>query len=344
MKPDLWSADDGPLWDLHLSGFIFPSMTAADEAGVFDHLAAAPGTAEDVAQRLGLNRRATRSILPLLASAGLLLQRLGRYYVSETARIFLLRESPFYWGPVLGLIREIPMTHANVAAALRAPETVAIWDAAGPDNPTSGWSEGSIAPDLAKAIAAYMDANCLCASLVAAQRVDVSESRSLLDVGGGSGCFSIALAKANPRLRCTIMDLQSMCDVAMGYVREAGVHNRVDVCPVDMFRQEWPRGHDTILFSNIFHDWDFGTCTALARKAYDALPGGGRILLHEMLLDDTHDGPPTAAAFSVYMLLATKGQQFTAAELARLLTEVGFVRLTLTPCHGYFSVIAAVKP
>jgi hypothetical protein len=45
------------------------------------------------------------------------------------------------------------------------------------------------------------------------------------------------------------------------------------------------------------------------------------------------------------MLLATKGQQFTAAELARVLTEVEFGRLTLTPrCHGYFSVMAAVKP
>jgi acetylserotonin N-methyltransferase len=337
------SSDDRPLWDLHLSAFVFCSLAAADELGIFDDLAAAPGNFEEVANRLGLNRRAVRTLLPLLASSGLLLQRLGRYHISETARNFLLRASPFYWGPVLALIREVPMTHTSVTAALKAPETTANWDIT-TDKPTNAWSEGSIAPDLAKAIAAYMQANCLSAALVTARQIDMSRTRRLLDVGGGSGCFSIALARANPTLRCTIMDLQGMCDVAMGYIHEAGVSDRVDARPVDMFRQEWPRGHDTILFSNIFHDWDFRACAKLAKKAYEALPAGGRILLHEMLLDDTHDGPPTAAAFSVYMLLATKGQQFTAAELSELLTSVGFVGIEVIPMHGYFAVIAAEKP
>jgi cyclopropane fatty-acyl-phospholipid synthase-like methyltransferase len=141
-----------------------------------------------------------------------------------------------------------------------------------------------------------------------------------------------------------MMDLKEMCDVALDYVRKAGVADQVDACAVDMFRQAWPSGYDAIFLSNIFHDWDFETCAELAAKAYAALSSGGRILLHEMLLDDTHDGPATAVAFSMYMLLGTKGQQFTATELTGLLTDVGFGSVEITPTHGYYAVVSARKP
>jgi hypothetical protein len=139
------------------------------------------------------------------------------------------------------------------------------------------------------------------------------------------------------------MDLKEMCDVAMDYVNQEGLGARVSPAAVDMFREPWPSGHDAVFFSNIFHDWDFETCAQLAAKAYATLPVGGRILLHEMLLDDTHDGPATAVAFSMYMLLATKGQQFTAVELANLLTGAGFADVKITPTHGFYAVLSARK-
>ena len=91
-----------------------------------------------------------------------------------------------------------------------------------------------------------------------------------------------------------------------------------------MFREPWPKGYDAVFFSNIWHDWNFRTCAWLAARAYEALPRGGRIMLHEALLDDDGSGPPTTAAFSMLMLLATQGQQFTFAELKALLENAGF--------------------
>jgi acetylserotonin N-methyltransferase len=95
--------------------------------------------------------------------------------------------------------------------------------------------------------------------------------------------------------------------------------------------------------SNILHDWDFDTASILVQKAYGALPPGGQILIHEMLLDDSHDGPPTAAAFSFYMLVGTKGQQFTASELSSILEKVGFTEVSITPAHGYYALVSARK-
>jgi len=230
-----------------------------------------------------------------------------------------------------------------VLETVRAPEAATDWSRTSGDKPIDAWSHGEIAPAQARAMAAYMNANSLLAALVLARRVELGGCKRLLDVGAGSGCFSIALARANPELRCTLMDLKGMGEAASEYVRASHLESRIDTCPRDMFRQEWPAGYDAILLSNILHDWDLSTAALLARKAYDALPAGGQIFLHEMLLDDSHDGPPTAVAFSFYMLVGTKGQQFTAAELFSMLGDAGFKNLLVTPVHGFYSIVRGEK-
>jgi cyclopropane fatty-acyl-phospholipid synthase-like methyltransferase len=164
-----------------------------------------------------------------------------------------------------------------------------------------------------------------------------------LDVGGGSGCFMTAIAQAHPKLKATVMELGTMCDVAAQYVAAAGVQSQVDTKAVDMFREPWPKGYDAVFFSNIWHDWNFRTCAWLAARAYEALPRGGRIMLHEALLDDDGGGPPTTAAFSMLMLLATQGQQFTFAELKALLEKAGFENIETRQTAGYYSITTGYK-
>jgi acetylserotonin N-methyltransferase len=177
-----------------------------------------------------------------------------------------------------------------------------------------------------------------------ARRYDFRGISRVLDVGGGSGCFMVAAAQAHAHLRCSVMELPAMCDAANGYVRDGGVADRVDTCAVDMFRQPWPQGYDALFFSNIWHDWNVRTCQWLAARAFEALPPGGRIMLHEMLLDDHGDGPVTAASFSLLMLLATQGQQFTFGELKSILETAGFMSVDVTPTHPYYSVVTGHKP
>lgn len=344
MRYSFPSSDDGPLWAVHLSALSLQALTVADELGLFDALAEAPAAPEQLAERLQLNRRAVRALLPVLAASGLLVQHLGRYHASETARNYLLRASPFYWGPVLAVIRQRPLSHQRLLETLKAPEASAQWDAAVGMKPSDAWSAGKVTAEMARRIAAYMHATSVTAALAAARRVDITGISKLLDVGAGSGCFGIAFAQRHGHLRCTLMDLHEMCEVAREYVRAGGVEDRVDCRAVDMLREEWPGGYDAILLSNVLHDWSFDTCAALAAKAYAALPPGGRILLHEMLLDDTHDGPPAATIFSLYMLTGTRGQQFTAGELSKLLSDAGFCEAQITPTHGHFCVIDARKP
>ena len=94
-------SDDRHIWDLWLTGTYQGTIVAADDAGIFDALATRAATAEELAQRLDFDVRATRIVLRLLAALGLLVARLGAYQLTDQARHYLVRSSPFYWGHML---------------------------------------------------------------------------------------------------------------------------------------------------------------------------------------------------------------------------------------------------
>jgi hypothetical protein len=338
MRYEMPSCSDKPLWDLWLGSYVLPCVTAADETGLFDSLAAEPAGASELAARLGLNLRAVEIFLPVLASSGFLALRLGRYHLSDVSRHYLLRSSAFYWGGVLqsGLLKS--PTHAALKAALCGAA------AAVGERPAAAWASGKLGAAQARGLARFMHSHSLAAALGVAQHGEFGGIRHLMDVGGGSGCFSIALAQRHPTLRCTVMDLAAMCAIVPEYAAAAGVTDRVEARAVDMFREPWPRGADALLFSNIFHDWNLDTCAELAGKAYEALPAGGRIYLHEMLLDDTGAGPASATSFSVVMLFGTEGRQYSGAELRSMLRTAGFGEPQIKLTSTYYSLICARKP
>jgi acetylserotonin N-methyltransferase len=340
------TSDDTAIWDTWLSMHYLPTVTTADELGIFRSLLDAPASAGELAKRMGFNDRATRATLRLLASLGFLMQRLERYQVTDTARLYLLRESPFYWGHMLG--NRMPQAERLRDCLQNKRPT---WRPGSPNEPKSetggsvdGWSAGHVDLERGRRVARAMQSHSLPAANAFARNAEVSGVNRFLDVGGGSGCFAIALARAHPDLHCAIMELRTMCDVAQDYIREGGVEGRVATLAVDMFREPWPVGYDALFFSNVFHDWDFETCDWLSARAFEALPSGGRIMLHEMLLDDDGDGPVTAASFSMLMLLGTQGQQFTLPELKRMLEGAGFVNVDARHSYGYYSVVTAYKP
>ena len=186
--------------------------------------------------------------------------------------------------------------------------------------------------------------SAVAAAIALAQSDLFASTRRLLDVGGCSGVFSITLAERHPGLTCTIMDLPAVCALTPDYVKERGLADRIDTHAADMFRDPWPPGYDAVFFSDIFHDWRLVTCLALARRAFAALPSGGTINLHEMLLNDDGSGPRTAAAFSVLMALGAQGQQFTFGQLESLLTEAGFTGIECRSTSPLYSLVRGRKP
>jgi len=342
------STDDRRIWDLWLTHTYQGAIATADDMDIFTSLRESPATVRELAERLDFDERATGVILRLLASLGLLVLRQERFQLTEESRLYLVKSSPFYWGPMMHVgVNEWHVS--TLTAALKKKDSA---NAMGPEGtPKSartgrsvdGWAEGNISLDQARSIASRMHAHSLVPAISAARNYNFAGIKRLLDVGGGSGCFMIAIAQAHPEIHCTILELPAMCEVAQTYIAAAGVADRVNTVAIDMFRQPWPAGYDAVFFSNVWHDWNFRTCSWLAARSYEILPKGGRIMLHEMLLDDDGAGPATAASFSTLMLLATQGQQFTFPELETILQNAGFGGVENRPTSYYYAITTGNK-
>lgn len=334
------TTDDRLIWDTWLAIYRLPIVTVADEIGTFVALSAQPLTTGELATHLKVDARALAIHLGMLASLGFVERHEGRWRATAATRTWLHPQAEGYQGPLLFGFRRSQALHAQLLGTLR-PEVQAERH----ESAVAEWERGEMAPEFARMITAYMNAHSRAAAKAVGVQPLFADVRSLLDVGGGSAIFSLEIAKAHPSLRATIMEIGAVCAEADRYIASSGLGSRVGTETVNMFTQSWPGGHDVHFLSNILHDWSDDTCRLLVKKSFDALPAGGRIVLHEMLMDDDGCGPLPAAAFSLLMLLGTRGRQYSVPELRAFLEPAGFTGLeAFSTGGGYYSLVVARKP
>ena len=334
------TTDDRLVWDTWLATYRLPVLTVADEVGTFAALSAQSLTTDELAARLDVGARALAIHLGLLGALGFVERHDGRWRATAATRTWLHPQAEGYQGPLLHGFRQSQPLHAQLLSTLRPQVKAAAHASAAAD-----WERGEMTPDFARMITAYMNAHSRAAAKAVGAQPLFADVRSLLDVGGGSGIFSIEVARAQPALRATVMEIAAVCTEAERYIEAAGQAPRVHTAALNMFTQPWPSGHDAHFLSNILHDWSDETCRLLVKKSFDALPSGGRIVLHEMLMDDDGCGPLPAAAFSLLMLLGTRGRQYSLPELRGFLEPAGFTAVeAFTTGGGYYSLVVARKP
>lgn len=333
-------SDDRALWDLWLSIFHLPVVTCADEIGTFVALSERALTTDELAAELRVNARALQIHLGLLAALGFVERRELRWVATATSRTWLQPKGDAYYAPALrGLLQWVPM-HAELLETLRTGAAPL-----GHQPALAEWERGDSLPGVATTFTGYMNANSLAAALALARQPALGSVRALLDVGGGSGIFPIEMAKVWPNLRATVLEISPVCVEADQYIAAGGVSDRVKTQAMNMFTGDWPKGHDAVLLSNVLHDWPEDTCEMLVTKAFKALEPGGRILIHEMLMDDDGCGPLPVAAFSLMMLLITKGRQFSLPDIRTFLERAGFRRIEAWQTGGgYYSLVSGYKP
>ncbi|HEY4341952.1 MAG TPA: methyltransferase [Steroidobacteraceae bacterium] len=332
--------DDRLVWDTWLAMYRLPVLTVADEVGTFAALSAQSLTTDELAARLAVPARPLAIHLSLLAALGFLERHDGRWRATAATRTWLHPQAEGYAGALLHRFRETQPLHAQLLATLRPQVKAEAYESA-----VAEWERGEMPPELARIITAFMNAHsCAAAKAVSVQPL-FAQVRSLLDVGGGSAVFSIAIAKEHAALRATVMEIAAVCAEADRYIEASGAAPRVRTQALNMFTQAWPSGHDAHFLSNILHDWSDETCRLLVKKSFDALPSGGRIVLHEILMDDDGCGPLPAAAFSILMLIGTRGRQYSLPELRGFLEPAGFTGVeAFNTGGGYYSLIVARKP
>src|SRR5262249_37654918 len=151
------------------------------------------------------------------------------------ARSFLLPSGPFYSGFSLRRFAGRNV-YERLKRAIGAPEAPpAPVDASSSVYVVRDWQEGDLARERVAEGMRTMHGLSLPAAVALARNADFSDAHRLLDVAGGSGGFSIALAQRNLHLRCTVAELPVACPLTQGYIDRYGVADRVDTLPLNMF-------------------------------------------------------------------------------------------------------------
>jgi SAM-dependent methyltransferase len=153
--------------------------------------------------------------------------------------------------------------------------------------------------------------------------------------------YGISVAKENPRAVVYAADWKNVLEVAKANAQAMGVGDRYHLIPGSAFETDFGSDYDLVLIPNFLHHFDSAAGTSLLKKARAALKPGGRAAILEFVPNEDRITPPTAAAFSMIMLVNTpSGDAYTFAEIERMAKDAGFPRVELSPREIGFSRLA----
>lgn len=336
--------DPTALFELYRGQFATSLLVVAvAEFDLFGHLAGGPLTIEQLAGRTSLADRPLQVLLTALRAMGTL-ERLpdGRHQLTALAAEHLVPGGDYFVGDYFALARDSAEVR-ELVARLRSNRPKGADDAGAGfifrDGLKSAMEEAKAARHFTLALAGRAKN---VAPVLAAQLPLPGVTR-LVDVGGGTGVYSLALLRANPQLHAVVWDRPEVLRIAAEFAAGAGLVDRLELQAGDFFTDPFPVGADAILFSNILHDWDVDECRRLLTRAAAALPVGGRVLVHDVFLDDDLGGPLSAALYSANLFIVTEGRLYAAEEVRGWMREVGLVPESLCPTLIHAQVLSAVK-
>ena len=251
----------------------------------------------------------------------------------------LVSSSPWFLGPYYEPIRDT-QTYRDFVSVLKT-DRPGHWQG---DSAASDWHESMKDPTFAKSFTDLMN----CRGLAFAQSMQshlhtrLNDRKHLLDVGGGSGIYASVLARANRSLRATVLEQSPVDAIARQEITRYGLDDRVDVVAADMFDGDWP-ACDTMLMSNLLHDWGVEKNAELLSYAAKSVCTGGQLIIHGAIVDDDKHGPLPVAEYSALLVNITQGKCYSGQEYSAMVADAGFETIEVQRTIGDRGYVLAIK-
>jgi len=316
------------------------TLLSAIELEVFTELARHPQPLENLQGRLGLHPRSARDFLDALVSMGFLERSGSTYRNTPATDLYLDKRKPAYIGGVLEMCnRRLYPFWSHLTEALRTGH---------PQNETR---DGGVPlfevlyaePARLKEFLRAMTGLSRGANQAIARQFPWGNYRTFADIGTAQGDLAVQIARQNTHLAGIGFDLPEVAPIFEEYAAENGVADRLRFQAGDFFKDAFPRV-DVITMGHILHDWNLETKEMLIRKAYEAVPHGGALIVYDAIIDDERRQNTFGLLMSLNMLIETAdGFDYTGAECGGWMQKVGFRETRVEPLVGPDSMIIGVK-
>eukprot|EP00752_Nemacystus_decipiens_P000916 g916.t1 len=295
------------------------ALFAGLHVDVFSLLADGPKTAEALAKAAGIPANRMVTLTTALASIGLLEYGEGLTLKnSPAADAFLSRASKYDFGDYLRY--QIDQQMYPFLLQLNA---VMQGDLA--DGAISSYQHWMADEEQASVYSESQHAGSLGPGRTLARMVDLSGAETLLDVGGGTGAMTISLCGAYPDLQATIIDFPNVAEIGWRFISEAGLVDRVRYIPGNAVEAEWPGRQDAILMSYLMSGVPGPAVAQLLDKAFAALKPGGRLMVHDFMVDENRRGPALAALWQLqHMAFTPDAHSLSVGWLTQAAKTAGF--------------------
>jgi SAM-dependent methyltransferase len=283
----------------------------AYEMEIFTVLGDEEKTSKEISEAIVADQRGTDRLLNALCALTVLTKSGDKYKNSPDAARYLVKGKPSYRA---GLMHTVHLwnTWDTLTDAVRKGGMVRQRPVEGRDEE---WFTGFIAAMHGRAA---QEAPALVG------RLDLSGVSRVLDVGGGSGAFSMAFVRASESIRATVFDLPNVVSLTQGYIEKEGLGHRIDTVGGDYNKDQLPSGYDLVFLSAIIHSNSPAQNQALFAKISDALNPGGKLVVSDFIMNDDRTSPPFGALFALNMIVNTPGgDTYTESEVRSWMKAAG---------------------
>ncbi len=326
---------------MHLGMAFWGSKTllSAVELDVFTIVAKGPMDAPTLRKQLGLHERSALDFFDALVALGMLERHDGLYSNTPETDSYLDKAKPSYIGEFLAMAnRRLYRFWGSLTEGLKTGR---------PQNEAKNGGNffETLYGDPARltSFMQSMTAMSMGSSKAIAQKFPWKDYRTLIDIGSAQGGLVVEVGKAYPHITGGGFDLPATGPIFEEYVESCGLRDRFKFIPGDIFADQLPAA-DVLSMGHILHDWDLDQKKTLLKKAYDALPSGGALLVFESLIDDERRENAFGLLMSLNMLIELPGGfDYTGADCRGWMKEAGFRETRVEHLAGPDSMVIGLK-
>jgi ubiquinone/menaquinone biosynthesis C-methylase UbiE len=306
-------------------------LFVANEVGLFEALAGAPATLDDLARQTRIPRRTLRILADAMVALGFLERQGDQYWNTPVSSTFLSGRPPTDLRPALRYWNQLNYQRWTALEAVVRTEKAVFGEFAFTAEEQQLYTEGveAITAGTARALATTYA---------------FARHHKVLDLGGGSGSFLLAVLRQHPHIEATLFDVPAVAALARQRLAGSPVATRLRIIEGDFFTDPLPADHDVILIANVFHNFLPERNRALLARVGACVPAGTRLLLVDFWTDPTHTQPLMAALMAGAFLLVTgEGDVYSAEDVRDWLQATGWRMLERQPLAGPTSLLVAEK-